>query len=182
MSKLYVDELHPKTSGNKFIIPPAGGIIQVQYTQFTGTNSVATSGDTVLTDLTVNITPVSTSSKIMLQAHVFGECGNTTDDSWNHMFFFFRDSTKLGHAASGSRRTGVGMACLTYYGDDNNSTPTPARFDYFDEPNTTSQITYKVGLNTSSNSTWYINRTVLDSDANYLERGVSFISATEIAG
>ena len=27
------------TSKNGFIIPPAGGIIQVQYTQFTGTNT-----------------------------------------------------------------------------------------------------------------------------------------------
>jgi hypothetical protein len=167
---------------DKFIIPPAGGIIQIQYTQFTGTRVISTSGDTSFSDLTVNITPVSTSSKIMLQAHVFGEIGNTTDDAWNHVFFFYRDSTKLAAPAASSRRTGIGMATLTYYGDDNNSTPQDARYDYFDEPNTTSQITYKVGYNNLSNSDFHLNRTAGDQDANYTERGLSFISATEIAG
>ena len=39
-----------------------GTILQVQFTQFTGTSVFSTSGDTVVTDLTVNITPSSTSS------------------------------------------------------------------------------------------------------------------------
>lgn len=162
---------------------PSGGIIQVQRTQFTGTStpSISANTDTVLTDLTVNITPASTSSVIHLQAHVFLEFGNEGND-WEHVFFFYRDSTKLGHAAAGSRKVGVSMATRTYREPDDNSTPNIARYDYFDTPATTSTITYKCGVHTVGANTLYINRTVGDQDANYTERGISLISATEIAG
>ena len=51
------------------IIPSAGGIIQTQYTQFTGTAYVTTNSnvDVTLSDLTVNITPKSTSSKLKVE-------------------------------------------------------------------------------------------------------------------
>ena len=177
-----VNELAPKTSGNK-ILMPQGGIIQVQYTQFIGTStsSISANTDTVLTDLTVNITPASASSVIQLQAHVFCEFGQEGND-WEHVFFFYRDSTKLGHAAAGSRATGVSMATRVYREADANSTPQIARYDYFDTPATTATITYKCGIRVVGNDTLYINRTVGDQDGNYTERGISFISATEIAG
>ena len=57
-----------------------------------------------------------------------------------------------------------------------------ARYDYFDTPASTSQITYKCAIRTRVNDTLVINRTIGDADANYSERGISFISATEIAG
>jgi hypothetical protein len=164
---------------------PSGGIIQVQRTQFTGTNSVVLSANTdaVLTDLTVNITPTSASSVIHLQAHVFGEHGNDVSGStWNHVLFFYRDSTKLAHATAGSRTVGISMTTRTYHDADASSTPEIARYDYFDTPATTSQITYKCGIVTSSAETFYINRTVTDNNDGSQERGISFISATEIAG
>ena len=167
-----------------FIIPPAGGIIQTQYTQFTGTNVVALSGntDTALTDLTVNITPTSTSSIIHLQAHIFCEHSDDHDTAWNHVFFFFRDTTKLAHAASGSRRSGISMSTRTYLDADGASTPEITRYDYFDSPSSTSQITYKCGVNARTAENLSINRVINDIDDNGAERGVSFISATEIAG
>lgn len=163
---------------------PSGGIIQVKHTQFTGTNSVALSANTnaVLTDLTVNITPTSASSVIHLQAHIFGEHGDDSTSSWNHVLFFYRDSEKLGQAPAGSRNVGISMTTRTYHDADASTTPEIARYDYFDTPATTSQITYKCGIVTSSAETFYINRTVVDSDVNSRERGISFISATEIAG
>jgi hypothetical protein len=164
---------------------PQGGIIQVQYTQFTGTNSVslAANTDTVLTDLTVNITPASTSSVIHLQAHIFGEHGeDATGATWDHVLFFYRDSEKLGHAPAGNRNVGISMTTRTYHQQDHNSTPEIARYDYFDTPATTSQITYKCGIVSGSAETFYINRTVTDTNLYNRERGISFISATEIAG
>ena len=162
---------------------PSGGSIQVQRTQFTGTStpSIAANTSTALTDLTVNITPASTSSVIHLQAHVFLEFGVEGND-WEHVFFFYRDTTKLGQPASGSRKTGISMATRTYREADANSTPNIARYDYFDTPATTSTITYKCGIQALTADTLYINRTVGDQDANYTERGISLISATEIAG
>ena len=45
----------------------SGGIIQTQYTQFTGTNTISVSQNTqtILTDLTVNITPNFSNSIII---------------------------------------------------------------------------------------------------------------------
>ena len=164
---------------------PSGGIIQVQKTQFISTNSVSLTASTsaVLSDLTVNITPISTSSIIHLQAHIFCEFGNDFNAStWDHVYFFYRDTTKLSHAAAASRNVGVSMATRTVTTSDDDSTPEIARFDYFDTPASTSQITYKCGVQGNYTDTLYINRTVGDVDAIYAERGISFISATEIAG
>ena len=163
---------------------PSGGIIQVQYTQFTATNtvSVAANTSTALADLTVNITPASTSSVIHLQAHIFLEFGVDNSNTYNHTFFFYRDSTKLGHAAAGVRNVGVSMATKTYSSADDNSTPEIARYDYFDTPATTSVITYKCGVQVMNADTLAINRTIGDVDIIAYERGISFISATEIAG
>jgi hypothetical protein len=166
------------------LVGQAGNIIQVQYTQFTGTNVVALSAatDTALTDLTVNITPTSTSSIIHLQAHIFCEHGDDDDTSWNHVFFFYRDTTKLAHAAAGTRNSGISMSARTYDQADDNSTPQITRYDYFDSPSSTSQITYKCGVNARLAEDLAINRTIGDSDTAGSERGISFISATEIAG
>ena len=182
MSKLLVNELAPKTAGNK-IIMPQGGIIQMQYTQFTGTNSVSLTANTntVITDLTVNITPASTLSVIHLQAHIFGELADD-GNSYNNTLFFFRDTTKLAHSAAGSRNVGISSLTRTYDAPDDQSTPLVGRYDYFDSPSTTSQITYKCGVVTQGNDTLFINRTVGDVDGTAYERGISFISATEIGG
>ena len=74
------------------------------------------------------------------------------------------------------------MATISYFLSDAASTPDIANYSYFDTPNTTSQITYKVGLMTYNNSTIYINRSVTDTANNGYERGLSYISATEIGG
>jgi hypothetical protein len=162
----------------------SGGIIQVQRTQFTGTNavSVAAGINTALTDLTVNITPASASSVIHLQAHIFLEFGIDGPNTYNHTFFFYRDTTKLGHAAAGVRNVGVSMATRTYQLQDDNSTPEIARYDYFDTPATTSVITYKCGVQMNNADTIAINKTIGDQNSIAYERGISFISATEIAG
>ena len=90
------------------IIPSAGGIIQTQYTQFTGTDtqSISSQTDTALDNLSVSITPTSTSSIIKLEAQVFFEPNNTASE-YNNMFFFYRDNTKLGHAASETGQLGL---------------------------------------------------------------------------
>ena len=163
---------------------PSGGIIQVQYTQFTGTNSYSTTANTdvTLTDLEVNITPISTSSIIKIEAQVMGEWNNqntATDSVW----FFFRDSTKLAAPTAGNRKVGVAMGTgITFYSQDQASTPEHVSYAYFDSPSSTSEITYKVGMNNRDGETWFLNRTKTDSDATNMERGISLITVTEIAG
>mgnify|MGYP006217486349 FL=1 len=73
---------------------------------------------------------------------------------------------------------------ISIYVDNSSSTPENAHYTYFDTPSTTSQITYKVAVIQGSGAEydWYTNRTAGDADNEQYERGVSFISVTEIAG
>lgn len=166
------------------VVQPAGSILQVQHFQYTAANlpDLEARTDTPLTNVQVNITPQSSTSIIHLQAHMFVEFSPEGND-WDHVFFFFRDSTKLAHAPAGLRRVGISMAARTYHLGNADSTPLIARYDYFDQPNTTSQITYTVGVNVNAAGTIGINRTIANTDnATSYERGISFISATEISG
>jgi len=98
------------------------------------------------------------------------------------MWFFYRDSTKLAHAQVGSRRSGITTSLISFTTPEAGSTGEAANYSYFDSPNTTSQITYKVGVINQQNTSLYINRTAADLDGVDYERGLSFISATEIGG
>jgi hypothetical protein len=76
------------------------------------------------------------------------------------------------------------MGTILSYGAaiDALTTPEFANYSYFDTPNTTSQITYKVGVNNAAyNYDWYLNSTTTDADNTSNERGTSFICVTEIA-
>lgn len=165
---------------------PAGTVLQVQHLQYTSTTSTAVNTQTnvSLDHLVVNITPISTSSIIRLDAMVNGEWSTYQSASYNSVWFFYRDSTKLSTPVSSGRAVGIHMGTgITIESANAGSTPEHAFYSYFDTPSTTSQITYKVGVyqGTGSNITWWTNRTVSDSDGYQYERGTSFISATEIA-
>ena len=71
-----------------FVLPPAGGIIQTQYLQYTSTTSTAINDqtNTSLDHLAVNITPISTSSIIRIDAMVNGEWSNQ-NCSFNSVWF-----------------------------------------------------------------------------------------------
>lgn len=175
-------------ASNGFVIPPSGGIIQIQHEQLTTaavSQTIPLNTASVINNFpTVSITPNSTSSKIKVECQWHGEFSNA-DSEFNHMFMFYRDSTRLGNT-DGKTNTwfGVAPASITYRTDsaDNNSTTQILYMTYFDEPNTTSQVTYKLGIVANTAQTIYINRTVNNADAHNYERGTSFISATEIAG
>jgi len=182
MSKLYVDEIHPKTTGGttSIIKPASGSIIQTQYTQLTTAATQAWSANTAtaFSDLTVNITPTSTSSKIKLECHIAGEFASDSA-TFDHVVFFYRDTTALKFTGSTSgSKVGISAITRTHYAEDDNSTGEVGYFTYFDSPNTTSQITYKLGIVSNIATTFYINTTVNTSD----EYFVSNIAATEIAG
>jgi hypothetical protein len=187
LSKLYVDEIHPKTSGGttSIIKPASGSIIQVQYTQVTATSqwTVTQQTDKKITSLAVNITPTSTNSIIKIEAIVNGEWSNN-NDAHGSTWFFYRDNTKISAPTAGNRNVGILMgSAITYRDSDADSTPEQANYMYFDSPSSTSQITYTVGVNKhEATAYWYLNRTVGDSNSHGYERGISNICVTEIAG
>tara|TARA_A100001388_G_scaffold140751_1_gene104347 strand:+ start:690 stop:1268 length:579 start_codon:yes stop_codon:yes gene_type:complete len=156
-----------------------GAIIQTQKTVITTpfTIALSTNTDTTVTGMTVNITPSFSNSIILLTGQIMGEHTHPH----NLMFTFFRDSTKLGQPAGGNRNVGIAPFPNTYHSDAA-STSEFVNFQHHDTPSTTSQITYKITGNTSatSSTTLFVNKTITDSNADSMERGMSFIMAQEI--
>ena len=190
MSTIKVDTI-TDTSGNS--IPyMKGAVLQTVVHQETGLASFALNGSTDVlfiasnasdstTHLSLSITPKSANSKILLSTNIFHEINGSSN--YNALWGFYRDSTKLGASAVGSRRGGIAPTLTNYYASDNASTPDMASYQYYDSPNTTSAITYAVSVNhTSSSNAIFINRTVNDTDTASSERGISILIAQEIGG
>ena len=161
-----------------------GNVLQVQYTQYDNIDSQSITGltPTVINNLTVNITPSSTSSKILLLSTLMHEFSTGDHEV---MFHFMRGSTVIGAnaaASPGSRMLGSSSAFVGYGAVDNSSTANGTYVQYIDSPATTSQVTYGLGVNVRTTRTLYINRTATDSDSPDYERGLSSIIAIEIAG
>jgi len=180
-SILKVDNLQDASgTGTPYI---TGAVLQVKYFQLT-TSQIETyssaNADQAVSNFTVNITPKSSSSIIKLEAQLFHESANVP---WSSMFFFFRDSTKLANTepSPSSRNIGIASASISYQ-NEAATTPEMLHMTYFDSPNSTSAIAYKLGYRTASTNNLFINRTITDGTDNSHERGVSFISATEIGG
>ena len=160
-----------------------GAILQVKYFQLT-TSQEETYGtantDQAVTNFVVNITPTASNSIFKLETNIMFESENV---AWSTMWFFYRDTTKLANTqgSPGDRKIGISPS-LSSLDSDNNSTPEMAMLVYFDAPSTTSAINYKLGVNTTGTNSFFINRTIADTDSTSFDRGVSFLSVTEIAG
>ena len=177
MSTLRVDSIRGQTADGTHRY-----VVQMKHFQLTTTQTETISSantDQAISNFTVNITPTRANSIIKLEAQLFFESANAAHNS---IYFFFRDSTKLANTESaGSRRVGIAVPSIGYYADDSASTAEMVHMGYFDSPNTTSSIAYKLGINASGTNNLFINRTVNDTDSTGYERGVSWISAMEIA-
>jgi len=85
MSKLYVDEIHPKTTGGDISLKlPAGAVIQTLFNSYTTETSVTstTKGSGTETGLEITVTPKSSSNKLLIQANVAIADIAYTTDSW----------------------------------------------------------------------------------------------------
>lgn len=177
-----VDKIVDGTITSSDLASGVGGkILQVVSTTLDTrfSQSISANTNTAITNFEVSITPSSTSSKILLTSSWVGEFGNS-DVIYNTMWFFYRDSTKLGHAQTGSRVCGIQTAALSYWVNNASSTPESMYMQYIDSPSTTSAITYKVGLYGNIAHTLWTNGTVTDQDNSSYERGLSSIIAMEI--
>tara|TARA_R100001460_G_C3468504_1_gene166869 strand:- start:60 stop:620 length:561 start_codon:yes stop_codon:yes gene_type:complete len=137
---------------------PAGHVIQVVQ----GTNNtqqvIAVGGNdnSNFTDinLSLSITPSSTSSKIYLMAQVsVGQAG----DGYNNSLGLFRDTTIIGAGlTSGIDTYAVNVGWRAYSVHAVSSLP----INFLDSPSTTSSITYSVKCNANGGTSYpsYINR------------------------
>lgn len=145
---------------------PAGSVLQVvQDTELTGLTTTSTSfADNA--GLSVNITPLSTSNKILIIA----QFGIATNNSWSGgigYYTLFRDSTNLGDSSTGA---------IGSYQNVSGGHSSGGSITYLDSPSTTSQITYTMQMRTANGS--YAIGTGSHSNQN----GINSITVMEIAG
>ena len=176
-SQLRVDKILPvdgaPTNGG-------GGIIQVQSTTKTDTDSFASDTTNTFVDLSglsVSITPKFSTSKILVMFTVAAHVNTGTVH-----IRLMRGSTPIAVAdADGNSisSTVSRRSMSSVY----NLECTPMSYTFLDSPNTTSATTYKLQgtAGSSYNATFYINRGSNTTDANYNARVTSTITVMEVS-
>ena len=153
-----------------------GGIIQVKSVVKTDVFTSTSTSFVDITGMTLNITPSSSSSKILViaQCHVSGEDAGTG-------IMLDRDGTEpLKANADGSKQrfTIIGTYAESSgevrYGNGAN------HISFLDSPNTTNQVTYKLKAKTRSSSTFYVNSTRYTDNNTNASLGTSTLTVMEI--
>jgi len=156
MSTLYVDTINEKTVNNGVYIPDH--VLQVVQGTVGSTTSGATGlGTNIFADsgLQANITPSSTSSKILINYQVFM---GTSGSAYNAKSRIVRDSTPVGLGTQEGTRGVASATVNTYDSTFGTYHMSQQGISFLDEPATTSQITYKIQVAAYNGITWYLNR------------------------
>ena len=154
---------------------PTGSVLQVVSTTKTDDFSSPSSSFADITGMSVTITPSSTSNKILVLVY----CSIVCDDSTG--LKLLRDSTAISFAdADGSRQR---YSMIGFLGSGSNEIYNAGanHMHFLDSPSSTSALTYKLQGIARSGS-FYINRTIYDTDNTASGRGTSTITVMEIAG
>ena len=163
----------------------AGGKI-LQVKTFQKTDSATYSPDTQLVfkdiPITLDITPSATTSKILVNFVLFGDCQG---DGINHYFRVSRaisgGSTSYITAADQGNRVGTLFIGSMGLSDSAGSTPTQITMsDYLDSPSTTSAVTYTIQHTSHGASSMYLNRSSDTDNQDAREDGISWIVLKEV--
>lgn len=154
-------------SGSQLVQP--GSILQVVSATKTDTFSTTSTSYVDITGLSASITPISTSSKILVFGS-FGMIGHAF--SQNVRIQCLRGATPIGNSTTGTAAAIGAFSPTTsdWLGD-------AAAFTFLDNPNTTSSTVYKFQISTNT-STVYINV----RGAVTAHTGSSTITLMEVAG
>jgi len=130
-----------------------------------------------VTDLSVTLTPASTSSKILLLSSIsFGTNGTS-----GYVYFRFHSSAASGAVFIGD--TDGSRARVSWGGAENTGAAIMgnAHLSYVDSPSTASAVTYKLQIyDQGVGAISYVNRPHSDVDNASYTRGASSITALEI--
>ena len=186
MSRIVVDSIRNSSassdaltlsSDGKVAFPNnTGNILQVVSTTKTDTFSSTTVNLMVdITGMSATITPVSTSSKILIYYDL--------NMSGTELFFIqlVRGSTniKIGDSDSSNR---IECTAGGVVQSGNNDKVQVIAGSFLDSPNTTSSTTYKIqGRVYNSGSSFSLNKPINDSNAIYTGRGASTLTLMEVA-
>ncbi len=174
MSQLKVDSIVP-TGG--LASGFSGGIIQVKQDIKTDTSTVNVSAGGASSALvSVDITPSSSSSKILLIGDLSGQLNDT-----GLFLKFFRGSTQIGMGDARGNRQRVSTHLLT----DQSFLMSSCSCTFLDSPSTTSQVTYslRAGHTSPQTENIYINFPgANDPDQTQICTGVTTLLVMEVTG
>ena len=158
MTTIYVDNIAPNLQSKisaPNLTPLAGSVIQVKYVELkAGTNNVTVSSTSFadLSGCSINITPTSASSKILISYNLHVLEGPASNSTWGSAWKsqLLRDSTIVYPNPGYDYEGGVYGASTVY---------SMKKFldTYLDSPNTTNQITYKVQVRSRDGDSIYYN-------------------------
>lgn len=161
-------------SGHKMYVP--GHVVQVVQYNYTGSTSIAT-GTYVALPITATITPMSTSSKILVRCVV--HVGATGGNEGLHGRLYRNGSVvPIYGDVSGSKdqawfHCGAHSSAYEQY---------PAMAEYLDSPASSGALTYTIyARGHSASYPIYINSNEGDYDTQYTSRTVSSITLMEVA-
>ena len=159
---------------NSWVTPAGGGKIG-QVFQGKKTDTFTTDATTWIDipDLSVDITPAATSSKILVMMCVVG---NGKPAASSAVLRIVRDSTAIGVADAAGSRIQATSSFYTgeYYGVQ------AGVMTWLDEPGLDVAITYKIqGFCSNPTNTMHINRFTTDTDGTDIPRTVSTITVME---
>ena len=175
---------YPWTSGDVLTAADLNDAIKiVQIVSATKTDtfsaSITNSSDTAITGLSVTITPTSASSTILIFGMVSGSGYTASFNGVN--VTTYRNSTEIGIPSSFGSRT---EATAVSHAGDTTSKMANVGILVTDSPATTSAITYAFHLTTSnagSAQTYYVNRSIGDTDNVDHNRTISTITVMELS-
>ena len=160
----------------------AGKILQVQYDNKASTSSTSNlaSAGNYADALSVNITPSASSSTIAITAMI--NTGASSVSNGACILRCLRDSTQIaGGTASGNRISTTSGRGNENQGTDSNLMETVV---WMDNPNTTSQVTYKIqfAARGGGSGTAYVGQTGTDGNSSEVQRTPCHLRLEEIAG
>ena len=173
MSQLKVNSIIP-VSG----VPTGGGggIIQIKHTTKSDSFSSGTSSFNDITNFSVDITPTSNTSKILVMACIqYSTSGNGGS---RQAVRLVRDSTAIAIGDAANNRVRCSASSETSGAGGNMKSAT---INFLDSPNTTSAVTYKVQCAAIDGNNFQLNATVEDSNISSYPRVASHITVMEVS-
>lgn len=161
-------------NGSAWLYTATGAVLQVKAATKTDLFSTSSTTFVDITGLSVSITPISSSNKILVMAAVtYGNNASTSTAFLN----LVRGSTSIAVGDAASTRSQATQAFYTVSGSSQQAGSTI----WLDSPATTSATTYKMQIRTNTAATVRVNATADDTDDPTRARTVSSITVMEVA-
>ena len=162
--------------------PKTGNILQVVQTVKTDTQTQTTQQQFLeITGMTVSITPSSSSNKILVQGKVdIGSASQTDRHGIRIVRTVGGSSTAIGLGDAAGSRQRFTTGAFGFYNQFLN-TIISVPFMFLDSPSTTSVVSYKIEAYPAASDNLFINKSNEDQDNGNNGRGISVITAMEVA-